>query len=350
MTPPEPAPVAAALRRAARDVRMRVLVRSSLLHAVGAVVVFTYLQQVYPASQAFGTPWLNDLALLAVTMLVLAPVAWLWVASEFNRVCGWALEGRLPEPEERDAVLDEPWRMAARPYALWVFATVVITAAIYVRRTLEPLEIFDLAQIMLIGGMTVSAISYLVIEQAYRPLFAFALAHEAPQRPSSLGVRPRLLLAWAVSSGIPLLGLSTAPARTTGTSVEAMAALALIGLLVGLFTMFVAANSIAEPLDDVRNALARVGEGDLDADLTVDDGGEVGQLQAGFNRMVAGLRERRTIADLFGRHVGQEVAEQAVERGTGLGGEARRASVVFVDLIGSSAMAASGSEATTIRR
>ena len=65
----------------------------------------------------------------------------------------------------------------------------------------------------------------------------------------------------------------------------------------------------------------------------------ISNLQAGFNRMVAGLRERAAIQDLFSRHVGHEVAAQALERGTGLGGESRRASVIFTDLIGSTAMA-----------
>ena len=55
--------------------------------------------------------------------------------------------------------------------------------------------------------------------------------------------------------------------------------------------------------------------------------------------MVHGLRERQQLQDLFGRHVGQEVAAQALDRGSELGGESRRASAFFVDLIGSTAMA-----------
>ena len=326
------------LQRTARQVRRRLLVRLSGLHVVGGLIVFSYLQQVYPASQAFDTPWLNDFALLLITEVVLAPIAGLWVSWHFQHTCGWALAGRTPTPHERRAVLHEPWRMAARPFVLWLFATTTICAAIAVRGTYGGREIADLAQIMVTGGIAVCAVSYLVLEQAYRPLFACALAGEAPPKPSSLGIRPRLMLAWAVSSGIPLLGLSTAPLRSTGNATDTMAALALIGLVVGLFTMAVAANSIAQPLDAVRRALGRVADGDLAGDLDVDDGGEVGQVQSGFNRMVTGLRERQALQDLFGRHVGHEVAAQAIERGTDLGGESRRASVIFVDLIGSTAM------------
>ena len=336
---PTPDPDAEELRRIGREVRTRLLVRLSALHVLGGLVVFSYLQQVYPASQAFDTPWLNDFALLVISEAVLAPIAWLWVGWHFRHTCGWALDGRPPTPHERQALLHEPWRMAARPFVLWLFATTVISAGIAVRGSYGGEQIADLAQIMVIGGIAVCAVSYLVLEQAYRPLFACALAGEVPPKPASLGIRPRLLLAWAVSSGIPLVGLTTAPLRETGNTPTTMAVLAFIGLVTGLFTMTVAAQSIAAPLDAVRRGLGRVEQGDLSVDLEVDDGGEVGQVQAGFNRMVHGLRERQELQDLFGRHVGHEVAAQAIERGTGLGGEARRASVIFVDLIGSTAMA-----------
>ena len=75
--------------------------------------------------------------------------------------------------------------------------------------------------------------------------------------------------------------------------------------------------------------------------MPVDDGSEVGLLEAGFNRMAAGLRERERLRDLFGRHVGREVAEAALERdGVELGGELREVGAVFVDILGSTALAA----------
>ncbi len=69
------------------------------------------------------------------------------------------------------------------------------------------------------------------------------------------------------------------------------------------------------------------------------DGTELGQLQAGFNQMVAGLREREQLRDLFGRHVGRDVAEAATIGDVELGGETRVVSVLFVDIVGSTAMA-----------
>jgi len=65
------------------------------------------------------------------------------------------------------------------------------------------------------------------------------------------------------------------------------------------------------------------------------DGSELGELQRGFNTMVAGLRDRERVRDLFGRHVGREVAAAAERRRPKLGGEERHVAVIFVDIIGS---------------
>ena len=53
-----------------------------------------------------------------------------------------------------------------------------------------------------------------------------------------------------------------------------------------------------------------------------------------------GLREREELRDLFGRHVGEDVARAAQERGIELGGEELEVAVLFVDLVGSTSMAA----------
>jgi len=65
------------------------------------------------------------------------------------------------------------------------------------------------------------------------------------------------------------------------------------------------------------------------------DGTELGELQRGFNAMVDGLRERERVRDLFGRHVGREVALAAERERPRLGGEERHVAVVFIDIVGS---------------
>jgi len=66
---------------------------------------------------------------------------------------------------------------------------------------------------------------------------------------------------------------------------------------------------------------------------------ELGHLQTGFNRMVAGLRERDRLRDLFGRHVGEEVVRRAVEANESVSGDEREVAILFVDLVGSTQLA-----------
>ena len=114
-----------------------------------------------------------------------------------------------------------------------------------------------------------------------------------------------------------------------------MLLLAVAGLAVGLAATMLAARSVGEPVRAVQEAMASVERGEFDARVPVNDGSEVGQLQAGFNRMAAGLAERERLRDLFGRHVGQDVARAALDGELRLGGEEREVAVLFVDVIGS---------------
>jgi len=65
---------------------------------------------------------------------------------------------------------------------------------------------------------------------------------------------------------------------------------------------------------------------------------ELGELNEHFNEMVVGLRQAERIRELFGRYVSSAVARQALERGIALGGELTRATAMFVDLRGFTAL------------
>jgi adenylate cyclase len=111
-----------------------------------------------------------------------------------------------------------------------------------------------------------------------------------------------------------------------------------LGLVVGAVMMLMSARFVSEPVRELRRALERVQQGSLDASVGVNDASEIGLLQAGFNQMVDGLRERQLLQDLFGRQVGTDVARAALQRGVELGGEVVDVSVLFVDLVGSTAL------------
>ena len=278
-----------------------------------------------------------------VTTLYLGKV---WSVRASRPVRDWLAEGRRPTPEERRLVLGQPLRFAYTSGVFWTIGAVLFTL---LNAPTSGWSALVVGGALLLGGETTCAVGYLLAERIVRPVTALALAGGAPPGSIGPGVSGRLTMAWSLGTGVPLLGIlviATAglaqgdedPALLAG----AVAFLAALGLAVGMFVMTVASRSIAEPLAAVRRGIARIEEGELDVSVPVDDGSEVGLLEAGFNRMAAGLRERERLRDLFGRHVGQEVAQAALERDgdVQLGGEVREVAVVFVDLVGSTSLAA----------
>ena len=61
---------------------------------------------------------------------------------------------------------------------------------------------------IIMGALTTCAITYLIAERVLRPVTALALAEGPPRCSVGPGVKGRLLLAWTMASGVPLLGIS----------------------------------------------------------------------------------------------------------------------------------------------
>jgi adenylate cyclase len=163
-------------------------------------------------------------------------------------------------------------------------------------------------------------------------------------------------MAWLLGTGVPLIGLLVLGAVGAFGSPRhpeyvgaAVLFIAVVASATGFLATSLAARAIADPLSAVRGGLDRIARGRLDAQVRVDDGSEVGQLQAGFNRMADGLRERERIRDLFGRQVGEDVARAALSEGVRLGGEERGVAALFIDLVGSTSLALALPPAEVVR-
>ncbi len=315
-------------------------------NGLGGILMFTLLEFLVPLGPA---PHNRDLVLNAIVAAVYLPLGLIigntWARRHGAPLEAWMAEDRPPTPRERSLVLSQPFRFVAISGFFWVLAAVLFTAINVPQTGWQALVV---GGGMLLAGETTCAVGYLLIERLLRPITALALAGSPPTDGSGPGVALRLSMSWSLGTGIPLLGilvLATAGLADANHDPEMLAAaaafLAAIGLLVGSFAISVAARSVADPITAVRRAMARVEEGDYEAEVPVDASSEVGLLVAGFNSMVAGLRERERMRDLFGRHVGREVAEAALERDgdVELGGELREVAIVFVDVVGSTNLA-----------
>ena len=199
-----------------------------------------------------------------------------------------------------------------------------------------------------LGATATAIIGYLQSERVLRPVAVAALRGGVPENFRAPGVIQRQVMTWVLSTGVPILaivlalvaskfGVLTAPAEKLTTPILL---LAIFALLIGLAGTLLVAMSIADPLRQLRWALGEVQRGNYNAHMQIYDASELGLLQAGFNDMVRDLAERQRLRDLFGRYVGEDVARRALERGTELGGQERDVAVLFVDLVGSTQLAA----------
>lgn len=191
------------------------------------------------------------------------------------------------------------------------------------------------------AGAVATTLNYLLAERALRPLFRSVLATTPPRARCGGGLRTRLIVTWVLGSALPLLWLAVAlldkphAATATGSMLYLVAA----GLVGGACVHAAVTNSVSDPVAHTSAALRRVGAGDLDVRVEVEDRGELGELQAAVNAMTAGLRERNRIEDLFGRFVSPEVAAVAVASGSGPRADRCEATVLFADVIGSTGLA-----------
>jgi adenylate cyclase len=329
-----------------RDTTRRLAWAALASNGLGGLVLFLLLGFLIPFAPAGADRQIVLNAVVAVSYLAVTLVLGTRWGMRMNApVERWLAEDRPPTAEERRLVLSIPLRFAKVSWVFWGIAAVLFTV-LNAPNTGWPTLVVGVA-IMLGGDMT-SAVGYLLAERIVRPVTARALAGGAPPVSScGPGVGGRLMMAWALGTGVPMLGILTIAVAGIFDSDDptrlaaAVAFLAAVGLAVGMFAIAVASRSIADPIAAVRHGIARVEEGVLDVSVPVDDGSEVGLLEAGFNRMAAGLRERERMRDLFGRHVGREVAQAAMQQKgeVQLGGEVRDVAVVFVDLVGSTSLA-----------
>jgi adenylate cyclase len=253
-----------------------------------------------------------------------------------RRTLRWLLRGEQPSVEDARRALRMPRDLAILAGILWVVGgTVISTAAALVGQDAE--TIAGISGGIVIAALSSAGITYLVISRVNAPVARLALAASPPRTAPVFGVGWRLLLIWVMTSGTPIVGLVlvlTAPRSKTNILAVGVG-VAIVAIVVGGYSTLLSARSIGSPLRGMVDALHRVGEGNLDVVVQIEDAGEIGLLQSGFNDMVAGLRERERIQDLFGKHVGPAVAAEAISGGVTLSGEQRDVVALFVDITGS---------------
>ncbi|MBV8984077.1 MAG: adenylate/guanylate cyclase domain-containing protein [Acidimicrobiia bacterium] len=274
-------------------------------------------------------------AVASIASALLVPIA-VWQSRRlFRAATRWIAEDRAPTEDERRAVHELAWRQASIPPLYWAVGLAVLGVLC--------LRFYDFGFIFVrflfggaVGCLGAWLLSLLLVERALGPLYGVTMT-ASPARASRFGMLRRVLACVGVGVAGPAAALTLAP-DWAGLSLVQWVIMGL-GVAVSLVLLTTTVRGFTRPLGEVETAIRRVEAGDLDVEIPVDDGGEIGELQLAMNHMVSGLRERARLSELFGHHVGAEVARHALEHGEEFGGEVRSASALFVDIVGSSALA-----------
>ncbi|MFZ1175851.1 MAG: adenylate/guanylate cyclase domain-containing protein, partial [Mycobacterium sp.] len=331
-----------------RRVRIQVILTVFILavNLIGIGVALLLLAVAFPSPSIFSdAPLWITFAVSPGYIAVALALGTYWITRRTVTALRWAIEEREPTPGDERSTFLAPFWLAIGVLILWgVGAALLTTLYALADSTFIPIVGFSVS----FCGILVATACYLFTEFALRPVAAQALeAGRAPRRLAP-GIMGRTLTVWALGSGVPVLGIALTAffALTLGNLTEtqlgvAVLILSCVTLIFGFVLMWILAWLTATPVRVVRAALRRVEQGDLRGNLVVFDGTELGELQRGFNAMVDGLRERERVRDLFGRHVGREVALAAEREKPTLGGEERHVAVVFIDIVASTQLVTS---------
>lgn len=281
--------------------------------------------------------------------VLLVAVIYLLVAVPVTAVVGhrrqqptrvWLAADRDPTPFEAGRALRLPADVAIVYVSPWLGGAAVIggTAAAVLP---DPWTGLRIGVATALGGLVGAGVVHLLTARVASDLTARALTTLPPGSGLALGVRSRLFVSWGLTSGVPLLGvvlLFLDPTAHDGPEAPTVVFLAVAGMAVGGLATALNSRAVARPLGELRRVVQQVADGEPSAGVLVDDAGEIGLLQDGVNRMVDGLAERERLRDLFGRHVGTTVAQQALATGVVLAGQERAVATLFVDIVGSTSL------------
>jgi adenylate cyclase len=343
--------------QARRRVRIQLILTVFIVGAnvIGIGVAALLLTIAFPTPSVFSDapPWITFGVGPAYCAVALGLGTWS-ITHRTIAALRWAVEEHDPTPADERATLTAPFWLALGVLLLWVIGTVLLTTLYgFANSTFIPIVGFCVS----VCGILVSTACYLFTEFALRPVAAQALEAGRTPRRLAPGIMGRTLTVWLLGSGVPVLGIMVT-ALLGGVLLDnlskiqlaiAILVISTAALIFGFVLMWILAWLTATPVRVVRAALKRVEDGDLRGDLVVFDGTELGELQRGFNAMVDGLRERERVRDLFGRHVGREVATAAERDMPQLGGEERHVAVVFIDVIGSTQLVTSRPAAEVVQ-
>lgn len=316
---------------------------TNLIAAIGSMLFVRYLIPMPEVRELGLSGQLGAVGVIyGAVAVVLGVVVTLYL---FRPVLEWQRHPDGHDPNMvRHLVMRLPVLQTIIVVAVWGIGIAIVTVAAW--RVDARLAAVVLTTALLTAFVTV-VLTYLQAERLVRPIAASALARRFEDSTLQPPIKWQLYLTWFTTSAVPMVGvlLLTVAQRhgyftgTVGELTSAIVALITAGMATGFVGTTLVIMNVVDPIKELQGAINRVRRGEQNTQVDIYDGSEIGVLQAGFNEMMKGLRDRQRVRDIFGQYVGAEVAQKALEEVPELGGEERKVAVLFIDVVGSTSYA-----------
>ena len=329
-----------------------------LANALGAVFAILYFILIGWMPLSLG----DRESLIGLTLSIMMTVVLLFLGSRMgskrdNRAWEWyiATADQQPQPPAPEDIqrhfLNGPVMGAMTSFLMWLLAGLLAgfgagSGESFATGFLAFLGVGGLA------GVLSSMLVYFITERMWRselPIL-FPEGNLDEIQAFRLTVRWRILILFVMSS-LPLILV----ALTAYQQAEMIAAaddpalflrrlrnleifLVGVGIVVVVTLGVTLGSSLIDPIETLQERMKVVRQGDLEVDVQVTSNDELGDLAAGFNAMLNGLRQEEVIRQLFSLYVTPEVAEHAIQHGAELGGQLTEATILFSDIRGFTAM------------
>lgn len=301
----------------------------------------------------YSATWAERFEILAVAEILTVAgmtLSFFRVRRRVTPVRAW-MEG----PRDPDAALAAwsaavhlPMRVLRRDVVKPASVVAAITSAFAVYR----LDLSAVTFVPIIAGAAIAVaysaiLQYFAMEIALRPVLDDLdedLPRDFPFRRTGLPLRVKLL---SILPAINVItGLVVAAITSGGHGSLAVSVLVATGVAftLSLELSVLLSQSIMRPLLAVNAGLMAVRDGRYDVRVPVASTDELGAISDGFNRMAAGLAERKRLLDAFGTYLDRDVAAHLIASGFSERGVEVEVSILFCDVRGFTPFAA-GKEA-----
>ena len=331
------------------------LTRTTILgNLTGALLTFVYFNFLDPSAHEGAPSFGFAVAAFFVVSFAALSVMGRWLAVRWSRPV-IQIPGAIPDGPRADVLRSRalliPQFFALISFCGWLTASLIwgIGWPMIAGEFSWPRAIRQIFGMAFVAGPIVAAIVFFNVERFWRGELPrlFPDGDLSDVRGPRLRVRARMVAIFLLMSLVPIAVLSVAAVTRANAMlgadsqtaeaiirnlIQVVAVLSIGGLIVSVRLAGSVATSVAGPLREVQAAMAEVERGSFDRQCAVVSNDEIGEVAEGFNRMVAGLREREQIRETFGKYVSPAVRDEILAGRASLAGGLREVTILFADL------------------